>query len=406
MTDKIYILNEKNQHKLDEFIKFKRRKSLRDKTYSNLESNIRKVLALCNNNWDEITINDLDNVFDTIKGTSKELIKSQTKQFFKFCGKKKQIADKIHVNFSILTTPTKDATDILNEQEIKDFINKQNDEYYRALAEVSIITGGREKAFSNLNWNHFRIVEGMPEIYFIKDGKDLEGWLKIIPYLSNPTQIYPKNLIHFWENHKFKGQNDKPLFYSTSSRNLYGRTKPNSFYKIFIRMGKTAGITKQTNPQYIRHTTASYCGKDFTERLLEKQIGWKAGSKMPIRYCHEQDKMLDSRKLELAGLNKKEVEKGIECSKCHEINLKGSERCKRCNTPLTFDLIYKEYEEKDKKYLDVTKRLEQLEEMLDNSFLFVFTKKQKKELESGKKKLETLIIEMIRAADKNSLSKG
>jgi len=361
MTQKKYILNKKNQNKLDDFILNKKgKKTLSKITYINLESGIRKILCLCNKDWDKTTIKDLYEAFETIKKSStKEQLKSQTKEFFRYC-KRNKISDEIIVNFKILTEPTKTNIEVLTPAEINDYINKQENEYDKALAEVFITTGRREKAISNLNWNHVRIINGIVGIYFIKDGKDQEGWVDIIPYPSNPTQIHPKNLIHFWENHKFKNQTNKPLFYSQASHKPYGRTLPNSWCRKCIKMGKKAGIEKHTNPHFLRHTTATYCGNDFTEGLLQGQIGWKKGSKMSTRYVHEGEKNLQRKKLELAGITKEQAEKGIECTKCHEINILNSERCKRCNEPLSLELAYKDLEEKDKRYLLVKKDLDEL----------------------------------------------
>jgi len=340
-------LSTKNENALEKFRTYIR--ATRSKNEGTLKSyyySVQRVLHIVNKDYNKITSEDLDKAFSQIGGASCELIKTKFKIFLRW-KKMDKLADSIKVNYSEFKKLTKSHKDILSPEEIKKFINTPLRLRDKALIELYIASGGRRKEISSLLIGDIEITETVVRLHL--DGKTGNRPVSIVANSQIASAINPKNFLIFYQNHPFKDDPTKPLFFSLSKSNRGSALNEGSINGIIERIYRESGIEKKITPHILRHTSATYDGSYLSEPDMRLKYGWKLGSKMVQRYCHANYQHLEDHLLKIAGLTDEKVREQTICPRCEEINNINAERCSRCNFILDRKLLMEKVEQDAKR---------------------------------------------------------
>ena len=345
----------KNKKALAEYLKYiKANITDNPHTLENYEINIRKVLATINKDYTKLNHKDLDNTFSNIKSSgTRELCKTKFKAFLKYYNLN-ELADHIKINPKYFKTSTKTDNDILTEEEIKQLINSPNSIRDLAITELFLTTGIRREELTTLKVQNIEILRDEIKVKLTKSKFKIRN-ISIIPYPDNPIAFNPKNFFSYYNNHPFKNNKDKPLFYSNTSRTRGKELNPNSLTLLFNKVQKIAEISKKLTPHILRHTGATHDGYHLTEGQLNLKYGWNSGSAMAKRYCHLNEETFNNHLKQKAGLSPELIERESICPYCNHINNINSSICDNCKRTINKEEMAKQIsdqEERDKKIND------------------------------------------------------
>ena len=344
-----YKISKYNQKALNDFIANLKSNGIDNKfTVNGYETSIRKTLSIINKDYNKITIKDLDKVFSNIKSSgTRELLKIKFKCFLKFY-KLNELSDHIKINSKYFRTSNKTDNDILTPEEINKIINAKLSIRDKAVFELFITTGIRRGEFIELKYQN--IEDNKDEIIVkITDSKTIKRNISIIPYPNNPIAFFPKNFYSYYQNHIFKDEPEKPLFYSIANNSQFNKLNSNSLSLFFNKIKKAAKINKKLTPHIIRHTSASWDGYHLTEKELELKYGWNPGSDMPTRYCHLNEKNFNENLKRKAGLTPITIEEDSKCPYCNAINNINAIKCKNCQRIINREEMAKQINQREKR---------------------------------------------------------
>lgn len=199
------------------------------------------------------------------------------------------------------------------------------------------------------------------EFDFIKDSKGKEGLLARLSFnrskgkvLKQPVvmSMFALELKGWLESHPHKNNPQAYLFYS--EKYAEDGSKPlthDSVYARFRRAARRTGITKRTNPHWLRHSMLSYLSNrlNYNEQLLMWRAGWK-NTTMAKRYIHSGAELENNAYLQKLGytVEKKEIEpiKPKPCFHCHNLNPYTNDKCDSCGMPLDSQEYARELEKR------------------------------------------------------------
>jgi len=253
-----------------------------------------------------------------------------------------KIADNLKIKMNKLQQHKILEEDSLSKEEINKLIDGAEELYDKALIESYIVTGGRNKEIARL-----KIKDIIEEINYIEfeinkrrrnTNKTKTRNIYIVADPNNAVAIYPKNLIIFLHNHKYKNNPDAYVFYSTSvkSENKGKHIAPGTVWKRIKKFGKNSKLNKNIYPHLIRHTSASFDGLVLPIPMFCEKYGWDKDSPEVERYCKPSKQMKIDFLLKKAGVNPEEVNR---CPRCNEKNSINADICQKCNTILGKELI-------------------------------------------------------------------
>jgi site-specific recombinase XerD/ribosomal protein L40E len=366
---KVIFLSKKNEKSIEDFINncLIPERSDNQRTIDNYRESIRRVLNLIKKDYDKLTINDINNAFSKIDGVSKELIKTKFRVFLRY-HKIDDIADKIKPKFSKFNEPIKTDEDILTPEEITKLASTPMKLRDRAIIELFLTSGCSRIELAKLKIGNL-VVDETTIWVSIHHGKNSHNNRKHrkVPIVANnkiASALNPKNLLLWLDQHPYKEQYEKPLFYSDSRNNLGKALHPGTLNNILTEANEDSGIKRNISPHILRHTGATYDGIYLTEEQLNLKYGWKSGSKMAQRYCHQNVEHLNQKLKDLAGLTEDKIEKETVCPNCLEKNYINATRCKKCNHIFDRDELIRIAEEKEQKINEIENNQKSLQENL------------------------------------------
>jgi site-specific recombinase XerD/ribosomal protein L40E len=363
-SKKRIFLSKKNEDDLNKFIThIKATRTKNKNSLDNYKHSIQRALHIANKDYDKLTKDDLDKIFSQINGVTCELIKTKFRVFLRYY-KKDKLANSIKIRFSDFNKPIKTDEEILTPEEIKTLVKTPTELRDRAIIELLLASGGARREISKLIMGNITIEPAVITIK-INHGKESSTQRKhreihLVKDNKIPSTIYQKSLISWIETHPFKNQPEKPLFYSKSRNNLDKALHPGTINNIITKTWKESRIKKRITPHILRHTSATYDGAYLNEDQMCLKYGWKKGSNMPYRYCHQNSKHLKEFLLKNAGLTEDIIKEESICPNCQEPNNINADRCKRCNYILSRELLNKEIEEKNNRNKKIDEELNNL----------------------------------------------
>jgi integrase/recombinase XerD len=399
-------LSKRNEKAIEDFIEndLIPNRSDNENTVKNYRESIKRVLNLVRKDFNKLTIQELNRAFSKINGVTKELIKTKFRVFLRYHNLN-DLADKIKPKFSKFSEPTKTDEDILTPEEIKILVNTPIKLRDRAICELFIISGCSRVELAKLKIGNVK-VEDVTIWLSIHHGKSSHTNRKHrkIPIVTNhkiASALKPKNFLLWLEQHPYKNDYDKPVFYSDSRNNLNNELHPITLNNILTKANKDSGIKRKITPHILRHTGATYDGIYFNRDQLNLKYGWKASSKMANRYVHQNVEHLNQKLKELAGYTEDRIEKETICPNCQEKNHINANRCKKCNHIFDREEAIRIAEEKDKQLSlmnrDLSTALRDIEKLkYENRKTFILLRKvfdiSDKEIEEILEQKEELVI--------------
>jgi len=369
-----YEISKYNEKAIEEYIKNMMARGFDNPTtLESNEINIRKVLSIINKDYDKITESDLDKAFSSIKDTgSRELAKTKVKAFLKF-HKLEELAKHIQINSRYFKKVIKTDNDVLTSEEIQKIRSSPLILRDKAIFELMVTTGMRRGELVSLKVQNIEITKD-EIIARITDSKTRNRNISIIPYEGNPIAFFPSNFVAYYENHAFKEQGNKPLFYSVSKNTKHEHLNPLSLSLLFDKVQRVSEIAKKITPHILRHTAATYDGYHLTEGELCLKYGWRPGSDMSKRYCHLNEINFNEQLKRKAGLTPERVEVESKCPFCDSINNINAIRCSSCQRIINKDEMAKIIGQRVKseeafndlhhKYEEANRKLEELEQII------------------------------------------
>lgn len=238
------------------------------------------------NRWkplDNWTKKDINNycilVQETKKPVTFEATKLRLKKFFEWKGS--DIAN--HLVAKVKAADEIDEKDILTVEEVQLMIDSTESPLYQALIAFLFESGARISEVlpiivSDIEETDKGMQLGVYETK-IKDRKR--------PILCLYSFQYIRNLINYLN----LGKDDKLFDIGKSAA-----------YKMLVKIGKDAGIEKQTNPHRLRHAQArQMLIEKYDPLIIDKKMGWRVGSDMRARYSHVGNKDVINATFEHAG---------------------------------------------------------------------------------------------------------
>ena len=335
------IISDTNEKAIEKYIEQQKANGNDGKeTLDSHRSNIKRILVLIDKDYNKFTQAEMTKAFSKIEASkSRELAKIKFRCFLRFHNLN-ELADHIVVRSSVFKKPTKTEDDILTEEEIKKLRNAPISIRNKAMIELFLTTGIRRGELVNLKLQNI-VIKKDEIIVEIANSKTKPRNISIIPYPNNPTAFYPNNLMSYIENHQFKEDTSKPLFFSMSTRAYGEKMNRSSLTLLFRTIQKKAELTKKLTPHIFRHTSASNDGYHFTTGELELKYGWNTGSDMAKIYCHLSEKRMNEHLKRKAGSTPELVEKESKCPICSAINNINAIRCHQCKNIISKDELIK-----------------------------------------------------------------
>lgn len=133
-------------------------------------------------------------------------------------------------------------------------------------------------------------------------------------------------------------------------------------------------LNKPWNPYIRRHSALTEKSRYLREHVLRQHSGWSRNSQMHLKYIHYFGNESSESILEEYGLIPKERKqtealRPKQCPNCNEPNKPDSKFCAKCRMVLTYDAYSETIEYtsiKDKQIEDLTKKQEQLEQLIQS----------------------------------------
>lgn len=254
--------------------------------------------------------------------------------------------------------------DLLTEEDILKLIKATDSSKYKCLISMFGEAGIRigellQIKIANVQFDEYGVVLVIPggktgarRIRLISSEPYLRSWLEKHPTKKPSSYLFVvENAAYDPHGNLVKKRGD-PLGYQ-------------SVYGTLQRIAKKAGITKNVNPHFFRHSAATRAAKHLTEAQMKQYFGWAKGSDMPAVYVHLSGRDMDDAILKMHGLKKEEELTSqltpIKCKVCGHVNPPDVRFCAKCGKPLTIEAAMKvqaEQENKIKKYAKEAAKLE------------------------------------------------
>lgn len=227
----------------------------------------------------------------------------------------------------------KTASDVLNQEEIKQLVNSTDNYRDRALIHCLYESGLRKSEFMNLKIKDIRLNSKYAEILSV-NGKTGFRDMPIPLITSHP------DIITLLNSHPMKDDPESPLFVNLDKNNtglgVYGLNDSLRKYQ------KKTGLKKKCYPHIFRHSRLTHLGElGFSEMELRIFAGWTAQSPMASVYCHIKGKSVSNKILGKNGIKTEESEqqkkiektlKQVECPRCNTTNSAGMKYCGSCGS--------------------------------------------------------------------------
>lgn len=178
--------------------------------------------------------------------------------------------------------------------------------------------------------------------------------VKSVAYLSqyielNPFRANKMSFVWLCESNRTKNQ---PMLYPAAK-------------KLISRVFERAGLQKQHNPHWFRHSRASLLAPHLTEPMLCDFMGWERGSKQVRTYVHLCKAQLEEVYLSAMGVKPLETEKAdqVMVCRCGAPNPSQSRYCFKCGSPLSVEIAIQDKELVD---TEINKTMQFFMEMAKN----------------------------------------
>jgi integrase/recombinase XerD len=224
-----------------------------------------------------------------------------------------------------------DYSEILTEDDIRSLINSCNK--IRDKAFIKVLYEGGFRIGEHLGIQIKDLEISSDSIIIQVDGKT--GKRRVPLYLS-------VNYIKRWlEEHPSNNDPKAYLWVSQSGSSLGKPLAYQSSVKILKKTAKKAGIKKNVNPHWFRHSIASQHISHLNSQLMCEYFGWVGDTRQLKTYVHVNPEQVDHALRKARGL-KIETNKKLEnhiCPVCHHDNIGDSKFCSNCGKPLSLDAI-------------------------------------------------------------------
>ncbi len=249
---------------------------------------------------------------------------------------------KVDVEWIPITMKSKDKpklkrSELLTEEEAHKVVEECENARDKALISLIWDTGARigEIGSMTIGSVHFEdggtLVDlkgktGSRTVFVIESTPHLLTWLKLHPFKDDPkTPLWVtmgQDRIHKY----------KPLRYRT-------------FYKIFERSFKKAGIRKSWNPHLYRHSRALWCVlNNWNTIMANKFFGWADNSNMYSYYVSLANEDVKEKMMQSYGISTKkedelEKRKPKICARCEALNQPKVKFCYRCGMAIDLKTV-------------------------------------------------------------------
>lgn len=329
--------------------------------------NLRKIAVLMRKDLDKATKQDIERVVAELQtdqhytDNTKSDYKRGLKHFYKWFEdedirlqngdeKAREAAQKMYkylrkyVKTTVKPKPV-DPSSIITDEEIEKVLVKgcRND-MERALLKllhetgcrIGELLGMRIKDIQRKEHNWLIVVNG-------KTGERAQPILDSIPLLLRWLDYHPlredPDAYLFTSVYKGRWENKRIMYWG--ARRLIDRC--------FTR----AGVNKQRNPHWFRHSRATLDAPKYTEAIQCKLRGWAQGSRQPATYHHIAAKQVEDAFLKARGVKKADemdnTPQPLKCV-CGRLNEAKSCYCSGCGKALTVEVAVKEGEYMEKAF--------------------------------------------------------
>jgi integrase/recombinase XerD len=335
-----------NENAIEKFINFRNLKIDNQNTLDNDRNYLRMFFSKTTKKYNEITLNDTIKILSDFKPTTSEVIKNTIKMFYRYY-KKPKIYKNLPSNSKVLSRNSKGEEAVLTPKEIDKIIEAPKELRDRAIIETFITTGIRNNELRNLKFSDVNINDPITTWIKVKRTKTENNNTKlnipIVPNPENPTAKTPIQLRNWYKINENLPR-DTYLFYSKARNNYGNKLSRKGLQEIVENARKNAKINKKVTPHIFKHTSATYDGQFLSENMLRQKY-WTPRSNMAYKYCHHNEKQLETQLLKIAGYTQEEQDKGRICENCHESNNITDDYCKKCNYPISPKKLTKTLEE-------------------------------------------------------------
>lgn len=155
-------------------------------------------------------------------------------------------------------------------------------------------------------------------------------------------------LLQDWmEKHPRKDQPDAPLLVNLTNRSWKNKANEEKDYMgkqmtgpnvrtILRKLADRAGIDKHLTNHVMRHSSATYWGREFGLETMMYWFGWNSPDTAKT-YLHHDEEQVKKHMLNIAGINEEENKDPMEnkvCPRCEEKNPPTSNYCSQCSMSL------------------------------------------------------------------------
>ena len=327
---------------------------------------LRKICRTLENDLDKATKTDIERIVATIqtdkkyKDNTKSDYKRALKHFFKWFEdedqrlQSKKEAERLEANKvykylrKYVKTTTKPAAidpgNIIFEEEMNAVIKTGcRTDMERAFLKTMHETGFR---IGELLGMKIKDIQRKEQLWNIrvdgKTGERLRPVLDSIPYISR-----------WLDHHPGKNNQDAYVWVSTYGKYFGQRIRYFGARRIIERAFERAGIQKQNNPHWFRHSRSTLDAAKYTDAIQCEIMGWAQGSNQMRRYRHMSGKQSEDAFLSARGIKRSEDNntqaQPIKCI-CGRLNEPEAKYCSSCAKALRLETAIMEKEYMDKAF--------------------------------------------------------
>ncbi len=238
----------------------------------------------------------------------------------------------------------------LNEEDMRKMIGVCSSIRDKCMLELLWESGMRIGELSNLKIEDITFEELGTRLRL--EGKT--GRRNILVIASTPY------LLSWLAEHPKKDDPACPLFVNYIRRDK-GKGITYQYLRLTLRrIAARAGVRKQINPHWFRHSRATCLAKTWTESQMKKYFGWTSQSEMAAVYTHLSCRDTDEAVLKQFGIAKPEEtakERPIECPRCKHLNGFAEKICMRCGGALAQEYIEEAKEARKKELAEALREL-------------------------------------------------
>jgi len=286
--------------------------------------------------FEKMTKNDLIKYFASIKDKKGVTYSNKIilRVFFKWLYPQKNPKEFPEI-VSWITIPRKnydsfDDKEILTPQDIKKLVDNARCFRDKVLILVLFDSAARVSEVLGTRFKDYTINEHGVNM-FIPSSKTRKRNIQLIE--SAP------DVIAYLNQHPFKNNPNSPMFYKDRPRGeALGEKGARAILK---KIKKKIGLTKKTNPHWLRHSKLTFESQDLTDSQLKIYAGWSKTSTMTARYIHLKDsdvtkiRLMKKGILDADGDDVKDKSLDVKvCPRCKEKNTFSDEHCRKCWIPL------------------------------------------------------------------------